>query len=276
MSAKRSVLITGCSSGIGLGLAQAFHARGWRVTAALRNTADLPPGIAGLRTIALDLADQEQIRKVSAQFERLDCLINNAGYGLAGVFTSYTPEQMRRQLQVNVIGPALLTQALLPALKRAAGRIINVSSMAGEAGVPMNSLYCASKFAIEGLTESLRHELADTGVQVALVAPGGFRTRFAANMKWGEHAPEPGSFEAGQLAAYRAMQARMLESEGRNPAPVIDAIGRLAEMTLMPLRTRVGGDARAVALMKRCLPERLFLRIIGAVFRSRMAIKAQS
>lgn len=276
MSAERSVLITGCSSGIGLGIAQAFHARGWRVTATLRKPVDVPAGLAGLHTLALDLTDEAQILSVAAAFDRLDCLINNAGYGLTGDFASYSSEQMRRQLQVNLIGPALLTQALLPALKRARGRIINVSSMSGEAGMPMNSLYCASKFAVEGLTESLRHELAHAGVQVALVAPGGFRTRFATNMEWGERAAQPGSIEAGQLMAYRAMQARMLESEGRNPTPVIDAIVRLAENTQMPLRTRVGGDARTVGLMKRCLPERLFLKIVGAVFRRKMATRAQS
>lgn len=276
MSGERSVLITGCSSGIGLGLANAFHARGWCVSAALRRPESFPLDLVGLRTFALDLDNEAQILNVAARFDRLDCLVNNAGYALTGPFVGYVPAQMRRQIQTNLIGPALLTQALLPALIRAQGRIINLSSIAGEAGMPMNSLYCASKFGIEGLTESLRHELADVNVQVALVAPGGFRTRFAANMEWGARAAEPGSIEAEQLVAYRAMQAHMLESEGRDPAQVVDVIIRLAEMTRMPLRTRVGGDARALRFLQRCLPESLFLKIIGAIFRRKMAAGIQS
>jgi NAD(P)-dependent dehydrogenase (short-subunit alcohol dehydrogenase family) len=271
MSAERSVLVTGSSSGIGLGLAREFHARGWNVTAALRYPARFPPELAGPRVVALDLADQEQILGVAAQFDTLHCLVNNAGYGLTGPFGSYTPEQMRDQMQVNMLGPALLTQALLPALKRVGGRVINVSSIAGELGMPMNAMYCASKFALEGLSESLRHELAEAAVQVALVEPGSFRTRFAANMKWGARTPAPGSVEARQLAAYRAMQSRMLAREGRNPAPVVEAIANLAAMKSMPPRTRVGGDVRAVRLLERALPERLFLKIIGGLLRRRMA-----
>ncbi len=276
MSSERSVLITGCSSGIGLGLAKAFHSRGWHVSAGLRRPENLPSDLAALHTFALDLEDEAEILAVAAKFDRLDCLINNAGYALTGPFTCYTPAQMQRQMQTNLIGPALLTQALLPALVRAQGRIINLSSIAGETGMPMNSLYCASKFGIEGLTESLRHELADVNVQVALVAPGGFRTRFAANMDWGARAAQPGSIEAWQLTAYRAMQTRMLESEGRDPAPVIDVIIRLTEMARMPLRTRVGVDARALQLLQHCLPESLFLKIIGAIFRHKMTARIQS
>ena len=272
MSAERSVLITGAGSGIGLGLAQAMRDRGWSVTAAIRNPERPPPGLEGTRTVALDLADEAQIEAAAAQFVALDCLVNNAGYALTGPFAGYGAEQIRHQLEVNLVGPALLTQRLLPALKRTAGRVINVSSIAGEAGIPMSALYCASKFAIEGLTESLRHELADAGVQVALVEPGGFRTRFASNMKWGRHALEPGSVEARQLEGHRAMLAKMLAREGRDPAPVIEAIADLATMKSMPLRTRVGGDVRSVRLLKRWLPERLFLKIMHAAFRRRMAV----
>lgn len=270
MSAERSVLITGCSSGIGLGLVRMFLARGWKVTAAVRNPGAMAEAPGGARVVALDLADEARILSVAAGFDRLDCLVNNAGYALTGPFSSYAPEQMRRQLQVNVLGPALLTQALLPALARASGRVINVSSVAGEVGMPMNSFYCASKFAVEGLTESLRHELAEAGVQLAMVEPAGFRTRFAANMEWGARPPAAGTPADRQLADYRAMQARMLSRGGRTPAPVIEAIADLAEMTTMPLRTRVGSDARALRRLRRWLPEALFLKIVGVIYRRSM------
>lgn len=268
---ERTALITGCSSGFGLGLAQALRARGWDVIASLRDPGRAPRELAGMRVIRLDLGDEAQIAAAAQEIAGLDCLVNNAGYALTGPFASYTPEQMRRQMRVNVLGPALLTQLLLPVLKRARGRVINVSSFAGEAGMPMLAMYCAAKHALEGLCESLRHELEPAGVQVALVEPGGFRTRFADNMEWGERAPGPDSLEAGQLAGYRAMRARLLARPGRDAAQVVAAIVRLAEMRKMPLRTRIGGDAWLMRGIKRLLPEGAAVALIGAAFRRMMA-----
>ena len=267
----RTAFITGCSSGFGLGLAQALHANGWDVTAAVRDALRPCPGLAGIRVIPLDLEDDTQIRAAVVGIDRLDCLINNAGYALTGPFLTYAPEQMQRQLKVNVLGPALVTQLLLPALKRARGRVINVSSIAGETGLPMNTLYCAAKHAIEGLSEALRHELAPHGVQVSLVEPGGFRTRFAENMEWGVQAVPAASTEARQLAGYRAMRERILARQGRDPALVVDEIVRLAGMKVMPLRTRIGAEAWLMRSIKRWLPERAALGILGAVFRRAMA-----
>ena len=267
----RTAFITGCSSGFGLGLAQALHARGWDVTAAVRDALRPCPGLAGIRVIPLDLEDDAQIRAAVAGVERLDCLINNAGYALTGPFLTYAPEQMQRQLKVNVLGPALVTQLLLPALKRCRGRVINVSSLAGETGLPMNALYCAAKHAIEGLSEALRHELAPHGVQVSLVEPGGFRTRFAENMEWGAQAVPADSTEARQLAGYRAMRERILARQGRDPARVVAEIVGLTGMEVMPLRTRIGAEARLMRSVKRWLPERAALGILGAVFRRAMA-----
>lgn len=262
--AERIVFVTGCSSGIGLALARTLQERGWRVLAGVRDPGGAPQG---LDTVALDLAQPAQIAAAASRIERLDCLVNNAGYALTGPFASYTEEQMQRQLQVNLLGPALLTQKLLPALRRATGRVINVSSLAGEAGMPMNAMYCAAKHALEGWSESLRHELVGHGVQVALVEPGGFRTRFADNMEWGAGPIDPQSEDARQLERYRALRGRILARPGRAPQPVVQAIVRLAQMECMPLRTRVGADARLLHALKRCLPEGLAVRLIGAAFR---------
>lgn len=273
--AERAVLVTGCSSGIGLALARALAARGWSVLAGLRDASRAPRELAGARVMQLDLEREEQIVEAASGIERLDCLVNNAGYALTGPFATYAPEQMRRQLAVNVLGPALLTQRLLPALARAGGRVINVSSLAGENGMPMNALYCASKHAIEGLCESLRHELSPHGVQLALVEPGGFRTRFAQNMQWGARAVAPDSIEAKQLLGYRAMQARLLSRPGRDPAPVVEAIVRLTEMKVMPLRTRVGSDVRLLRALRRSLPEGAAISLLGAAFRRRMSAPSE-
>lgn len=271
--AERTVLITGCSSGFGLGIAQALVERGWTVLAGVRDPARAPESLAGARLLPLDLSNAAQIAAVAAGIERLDCLINNAGYALNGPFASYSAAQMHHQLQVNVLGPALLTQQLLPALAAARGRVIHISSLAGELGLPMNALYCASKFALEGLSESLRHELLPHGVQVALVEPGGFRTRFAANLAWGERRLPADGVDARQLSAYREMQARMLAAPGKDPATVVNAVLRLTEVTRMPLRTRVGGDAKSARWLQRWLPESAFIALIGALFRRRLAAR---
>lgn len=268
--AERTALVTGCSSGFGLGIAQALVARGWIVLAGVRDQARAPAALAGARLVALDLADEAQIVAVAAGIARLDCLVNNAGYALNGPFSTYTGAQMRHQMQVNVLGPALLTQQLLPALAASRGRVINVSSLAGEVGLPMNSLYCATKFALEGLSESLRHELGSHGIQVALVEPGGFRTRFAANMVWGERPLAADGRDARQFAAYRDSQSKMLARPGRDPAAVVDVVVRLVESDRMPLRTRVGTDVKSARLLKRWLPEGVAAALVGALLRRKL------
>ena len=120
----------------------------------------------------------------------------------------------------------------------------------------MNALYCATKFALEGLSESLRHELATHGVQVALVEPGGYRTAFARNMVWGERPLPAGGRDARQLAAYRRMQEKLLARPGRDPAAVVRAVLELCEMDTMPMRTRVGTDARSASFVRRWLPQK--------------------
>jgi len=267
----RSVLVTGASSGIGLGVALRLRERGWRVLAAVREPSRAPRELEDVEVVALDLAQPAQIQSAVARIEALDCLVNNAGYALTGPFASYAPEQMERQVRVNLLGPALLTQRLIPALRRAHGRIINVSSLSGETGLPMNAMYCAAKHALEGWSEALHHELKSQGIQVALVAPGGFRTRFANNMEWGALPVAAQSIEARQLDGYRAMQAKLLARPGREPGPVIEAIVRLAEKDIMPLRTRVGFDAHLLHALKRWLPEGIALGVLGSAFRRRLA-----
>jgi len=230
-----------------------------------------PATLAGAHVVRLDLSNDAQIAAAASAVHRLDCLVNNAGFALNGPFATYSAEQMRHQMQVNVLGPAFLTQQVLPALAAARGRVINVSSVAGEIGMPMNSLYCATKFALEGLSESLRHELAAHGVQVALVEPGGFRTAFACNMVWGEVPLPAAGHDARQLAAYRKMQEKLLARPGKDPAAVVRAVLRLVDMEVMPMRTRVGADARSASLLMRWLPERLALDLVGALFRRKLA-----
>lgn len=267
---QRRILVSGCSSGFGLGIAVALAARGWYVFAGVRDPTRAPAQLVervNVRVLSLDLADNAQIVAVAEDVGALDGLINNAGYALNGPFPTYSAAQMQHQLQVNVLGPALLMQHLLPTLAARRGRVINISSLCGETGLPMMSLYCASKFALEGLSESLHHEFKAHGVQLALVEPGGFRTRFGRNIVWGEEPPLADSPAARQLVAFRRLRATLMARPGADPAAVVDVVVRLAEMTRMPLRTRVGYDAKLLHGLARILPEAARHALVGASFR---------
>jgi NAD(P)-dependent dehydrogenase (short-subunit alcohol dehydrogenase family) len=272
----RRVLVTGASSGIGRQAVSEFLRRGWSVLATMRRAAErrrelyademlAHPG--ALEVTSLDVADAgERAALVARVMETgvLDCLVNNAGYGLFGALEDLSEEQLRRQLEVNFVGAALLTRDLLPALRRCGGSVLMVSSVLGRAGFPLTSGYCASKFALEGLGESLYYELRPLGVRVGIVEPGGRKTSFGANVEWADGASEP---YRQTTAAYRALLDRVRGRRGkRSGEAVAAAIVRLAEATRVPLRTRIGGDAAAMSAAE-LLPERTRTRLFGAMFR---------
>jgi NAD(P)-dependent dehydrogenase (short-subunit alcohol dehydrogenase family) len=183
---QRTVLITGCSSGIGLASARMLKSRGWRVFATARAAADLERLGAeeGLEAIALELRDDASIAQCAATVlercnGRLDALFNNAAYGQVGAIEDIPAAVLREQIEVNVIGTHELTRRIIPAMRRAgSGRIVMCSSVLGLAPAPYRGAYCASKFALEGLTDALRLELHGTGIKVSLIEPGPINTRF--------------------------------------------------------------------------------------------------
>ena len=225
---------------------------------------------AMLEVASLDVADEAERAAAVTRIDRLDCLINNAGYGLFGALEDLTEEQLRRQVEVNFTGAALLTRGLLPALRAARGSVLFVSSVLGQSGFPLTSAYCASKFAMEGLAESLYYELAPVGVRVGIVQPGGRRTSFGANSEWGRGDSEAFS-EA--TARYRALVEQTRERGGeRSGDAVVRALVRLAEATRVPLRTRVGLDAAALRVAD-VLPEAARTRLFGAVWRRALSVR---
>ena len=188
-SADRSILITGCSSGIGATAARAMALRGWRVFATARRDEDLArlTGLQGITPLRLDLADPASIsacaETVLEQTDgRLLALFNNGAYGQPGAVEDLTAETLRAQFDVNVIGTHDLTRRLLPAMiAQGRGRIVQCSSVLGLVAAPYRGAYCASKFALEALSDALRLELAGTGVRVSIIEPGPIRTRFVDN-----------------------------------------------------------------------------------------------
>jgi NAD(P)-dependent dehydrogenase (short-subunit alcohol dehydrogenase family) len=176
----QTVLITGASTGFGQSAAHLFAAQGWNVVATMRNPL-AGAELAALKNVLvtrLDVQDQASIESAIAagieRFGQIDVLVNNAGFGLFGVFEGTSREKIREQFDVNVFGVMDVTRALLPHFRqRRAGVIINISSGAGVFGLPMISAYNASKFALEGFSESLSYELAAQNITVKIVEPGG-------------------------------------------------------------------------------------------------------
>ncbi|RUO98447.1 SDR family NAD(P)-dependent oxidoreductase [Hyphomicrobium sp.] len=182
----RTILITGCSSGIGLDAARTLQERGWRVIATARKPEDLARlnNFLNVEALPLELSDPQSIatcaiRALEMTRGKIDALFNNAAFGQPGAVEDLTPKLLREQFEVNVVGTHDLTRRLIPAMrKNGSGRIVNCSSVLGMIVAPYRGAYCASKFALEALTTSLRLELEGSGIQVSLIEPGPIRSRF--------------------------------------------------------------------------------------------------
>jgi NAD(P)-dependent dehydrogenase (short-subunit alcohol dehydrogenase family) len=182
----KTILITGASSGIGRATVLKFQAEGWNVAATMRNPEKETElqSLSNVAVLPLDVTNQESINAAVARtldkFKGLDVLLNNAGYGLAGPLEAVDAAQLERQFATNVFGPIYTIQACLLHLRtQGSGLVINVSSIGGRLALPFNSLYHGTKFAIEGISESLALELAPHGIRVKIIEPGGVKTDFA-------------------------------------------------------------------------------------------------
>ncbi|MFD2113695.1 SDR family oxidoreductase [Thiorhodococcus fuscus] len=183
-----SLLVTGCSSGIGYQCAKGMAARGWTVIASARHPEDVARlASEGLNAVQLDLDDPESIRRgldeaLSLTGGRLDALFNNGAYGQPGAVEDLSRDTLRAQLETNLLGWHDLTCRVVPIMRRQGhGRIVHNSSVLGLAALPFRGAYVASKFALEGLTDALRLELRGTGIQVSLIEPGPILSRFREN-----------------------------------------------------------------------------------------------
>jgi len=181
----KSVLITGCSSGIGPAVAERMRAEGWRVLPTARKAADVEQlrGRGFAEALQLDVASSDSIRAALALAGGgIDALVNNAGYGQPGALEDLSREAMRQQFETNVFGLQELSNAVLPGmLARGGGRIVHISSVVGRVALPFLGIYSASKFAVEAMADAQRVELRGTGVKLSLVEPGPVVTRFSKN-----------------------------------------------------------------------------------------------
>jgi NAD(P)-dependent dehydrogenase (short-subunit alcohol dehydrogenase family) len=183
---KKTVLITGASSGFGKVAAKLFHTNNWNVIATMRSP-EKETELSALSNVfisKLDVTNKLSIQNSVAagieKFGKIDVLVNNAGYGTLGALEAATEEQVKQQFDVNFFGLIEVTKAVLPGMRQQkSGTIINVSSVGGRITFPFCSLYHATKFAVEGLTESMQYELNPLGIHLKIVEPGGYKTEFA-------------------------------------------------------------------------------------------------
>jgi NAD(P)-dependent dehydrogenase (short-subunit alcohol dehydrogenase family) len=260
----RTVLVTGGTSGLGKATVAAFLARGWNVAATARRpgAGDRPDRAGNLLLLPMDVRDENSVttavERAAERFGRLDCLVNNAGAGLLSVFEATPMTAVRDLFETNVFGVMRVTRAVLPHFAaRGGGRVVNVSSGAGIVPEPLMSLYSATKFAVEGFTESLRYELAVRGVTVKLVEPGLVPgTGFIRNTEEASRSvPVPPVY-----AAY--VQQAVARYQGDSPAhvatpeAVAEAVVTAAEEPATRLRHLVGEDVEAAARMRRETSER--------------------
>jgi NAD(P)-dependent dehydrogenase (short-subunit alcohol dehydrogenase family) len=265
----KTVFITGASSGIGRATAEYFATQGWDVVASMRNPqkAGSLSELDGVHIVACDVTDPESIQSAVLQaherFGQIDVLVNNAGYGLVGPFEAVSEEQIRQQFEVNVFGLQAVTRAVLPQMReRGSGTIVNISSIGGRMTFPLYSSYHATKWAVDGFSESLSYELELLGIRVRIVEPGPVKTDFydrSMDLNL-ETAPEE----------YRPLLERIMprlagEVRGAGPEEIARDIYHAATAGRR-LRYPSGRTGKMILFLRRLLPESWFFVIIRFVF----------
>lgn len=272
----RSILITGCSTGIGLAAARTLKTRGWRVLATARRPSDLErlSQEDRLEVLPLEMSDpasvtacgEEALQKTDG---RLDALYNNAAFGSVGAMEDVPTELLRQHLEVNVIATHALTRLIIPAMRRQGhGRIVMCSSVLGFVTGPYRGAYSASKFALEAMSDALRLELAPAGIHVSILEPGPIESQFLSTAL----TTFRNSIDV-DASVHRAQYLRRLEEmeRGRHnrfrlgPDAVVACLVHALESRRPKARYRIGSSTRGAALLKRLLPDRLLDRIVQRV-----------
>ena len=269
-----AVLITGASSGIGYATALYLAERGFRVVGTSRSKERLEGLLDEARSrnlpvtgVVLDINSDTEVEraapKLASQHGEIDVLVNNAGYGLWGPVGSLSSAELAAQFETNVFAAHRMTRAVLPEmLERRRGTIVNISSVLGRIATPFNGAYAASKFALEGLSESLRTELWPFGVRVAVIEPGLFRTEFLNNQVTAAEADAEGSVFSPFVGRYRRRSLAM-HDRAADPVRVARVVHKIIRSKRPAFRYPVSVEARLGGLGARLLPERLFLYLMG-------------
>ena len=262
---SQSILVTGASSGIGQSTARLLAEHGFTVFGTARKPASAK--LHGFTMLPLDVRSDDSVRacvaQVVAQSGRLDVLVNNAGYSLTGAAEETSLEEAKAQLETNFFGAVRMVNAALPGMRAAgAGKIVNISSLAGNTAIPYSAFYSASKFALEGYSESLWYEIRPFGITVSLVEPGFVNTPI------GESSPAA----ARSLPAYDATRKRMLAKFGQSlaagipPEQVARRVLEIVEQKAPRLRYRVGAQATWLPRLRNVVPWKVYAAGVRKTF----------
>jgi len=255
-------LITGCSSGIGRALADAFKAAGYLVWATARRAEDVATlASAGFTAVQLDVNDNAALEQLGERINRehggLDVLINNAGYGAMGPLLDGGVSAMQRQFETNVFSIIGVTRALFPVLRRAKGLVVNIGSVSGVLVTPFAGAYCASKAAVHALSDALRMELAPFGIGVMEVQPGAIQSSFAKNA--GHEAEQLINEHSPWFPLREGIRARARASQDK-PTPAVEfaaVLLKAVQQSKPPRLIRIGNGSRALPLLAALVPKGL-------------------
>jgi NAD(P)-dependent dehydrogenase (short-subunit alcohol dehydrogenase family) len=273
---ERSILITGCSTGIGLAAARALKSRGWRVLATARRVEDLErlERENGLEALQLELKDEGSIARCAEEAlrrtdGRLYALYNNAAYGVIGAMEDVSAGVLRDQLEVNVVAASELTRKVVPAMRRAGrGRIVMCSSVLGLVSGPYRGAYCASKYALEALADAMRIELAPAGIRVSLLEPGPIESHFLATTV-STFTSQIEVARSPHREAYERRLQQMQSGQAKGsffklgPDAVVAKLVHALESPRPRARYKIGVMTKGASLLKRLLPDALLDRIVA-------------
>jgi NAD(P)-dependent dehydrogenase (short-subunit alcohol dehydrogenase family) len=268
-------VVTGSSSGIGLAASLALAKYGYLTYATMRNLAkrDSIQSVAEkqhlpIRTVQLDVTNENSVKNaiqsILSESGRIDLLVNNAGYGVTGAFEDIGIDEIKALYETNVFGVIRVTQAVLPIMrKQGSGRIINISSGAGRIGYPGGSAYVSSKFALEGLSESMAFEVEQFGIKTVLVEPGFIRTNFAENIVTSKKAQDPNSPYSQMMMQMKSSSHRRRMIENAPDADLVASVIVEAATAREPnLRYLAGEDVQQMVGAKKSMSDEEFQKMI--------------
>jgi NAD(P)-dependent dehydrogenase (short-subunit alcohol dehydrogenase family) len=268
-------VVTGSSSGIGLAASLALAKNGYVTYATMRNLAkqDSIQSVAEkehlpVRTVQLDVTDENSVKNaiqsILSESGRIDLLVNNAGYGMTGAFEDIGMDEIKSLYETNVFGVIRVTQAVLPIMrKQGSGRIINISSGAGRIGYPGGSAYVSSKFALEGLSDSMAFEVEQFGIKTVLVEPGFIRTNFAENIVTAKKAQDPNSPYSQMMMQMKSSSHRRRMIENAPDADLVASVIVEAATAKEPnLRYLAGKDVQQMVAAKKSMSDEEFQNMI--------------
>lgn len=276
---RGTVVITGASSGIGEATARHLAGLGFTVRAGVRKEADAERLAGpGIEPLIIDVTDQASIDRAAGEITGpLAGLVNNAGVAVTGPLEFLPIDELRHQLEINVIGQVAVTQAFLPRIREGMGRIVFMSSIGGKVALPLAGAYAGSKFAIEAISDSLRRELRPWGIQVSAIEPGAVQTPIwekGAEAADGlmQNMPAEVMDHYGEVIDALRAEAKKFETDATDPQEVADAVAHALTASRPKTRYPVGRDAKIRSKLARVMPDRVMDAAIGRALKQRKRI----